>query len=215
MTTQTMVEKILSQKTGGDVLPNDMIVVPVDIAFAHDGTLPLAIQLMEDELATRTVHDPEKVIAVCDHASPSPSEQVSNVQIMMRRFARENGIAFYENGDGVCHQIVLERHAAPYKVIIGADSHTCTHGALGAFATGMGSTDMAAIMAYGKAWLKVPTSYRIKVEGDLGAHVYSKDVFPYLCRPITARVLAGRKAAAGTSIILQAGACSCRRSQRA
>jgi 3-isopropylmalate/(R)-2-methylmalate dehydratase large subunit len=77
-----------------DVLPNDMIVVPVDLAFAHDGTLPLAIQLMEDELATRTVHDPEKVIAICDHASPSPSEQVSNVQIMMRRFARENGIKF-------------------------------------------------------------------------------------------------------------------------
>ncbi len=150
MTTQTMVEKILSRKTGRDVLPNDMIVAPVDLAFAHDGTLPLAIQLMEDELATRTVHDPDKVIAICDHASPSPSEQVSNVQIMMRRFARENGIAFYENGDGVCHQIVLERHAAPYKVIIGADSHTCTHGALGAFATGMGSTDMAAIMAYGK-----------------------------------------------------------------
>ena len=186
MTTQTMVEKILSAKTGRDVLPNDMIVVPVDLAFAHDGTLPLAIQLMEDELATRTVHDPDKVIAVCDHASPSPSEQVSNVQIMMRRFARENGIAFYENGDGVCHQIVLERHAAPYKVIIGADSHTCTHGALGAFATGMGSTDMAAIMAYGKAWLKVPASYRIEVTGDLGAHVYSKDVFLYLCGRITA-----------------------------
>jgi 3-isopropylmalate/(R)-2-methylmalate dehydratase large subunit len=141
---------------------------------------------MEDELATRTVHDPEKVIAVCDHASPSPSEQVSNVRIMMRRFAQENGIAFYENGDGVCHQIVLERHAAPYKIIIGADSHTCTYGALGAFATGMGSTDMAAIMAYGKAWLKVPTSYRIEVTGNLGAHVYSKDVFLHLCGRITA-----------------------------
>ena len=186
MTTQTMVEKILSAKTGRDVLPNDMIVVPVDLAFAHDGTLPLAIQLMEDELQTRTVHDSEKMIAVCDHASPSPSEQVSNVQIMMRRFASENNITFYENGDGVCHQIVLERHAAPYKIIIGADSHTCTHGALGAFATGMGSTDMAAIMAYGKAWLKVPTSYRIEVDGDLGAHVYSKDVFLYLCGRITA-----------------------------
>lgn len=152
----------------------------------NDGTLPLAIQLMESELATRTVHDPEKVIAICDHASPSPSEQVPNVQIMMRRFAQENGIKFHENGDGVCHQIVLERHAAPYKVIVGADSHTCTYGALGAFATGMGSTDMAAIMAYGKAWLKVPTSYRIEVTGQLGAHVYSKDVFLHLCGRITA-----------------------------
>lgn len=89
---------------------------------------------MESELATRNVHDLEKVIAICDHASPSPSGQVSNVRIMMRRSAQENGIAFYENGDGVCHQIVLERHAGPYKVIVGADSHTCTYGALGAFA---------------------------------------------------------------------------------
>ena len=104
----------------------------------------------------------------------------------MRKFARENGILFYKNGDGVCHQIVLKRHAAPYKIIIGADSHTCTYGALGAFATGMGSTDMAAIMAYGKAWLKVPTSYRIEVTGNLGAHVYSKDVFMHLCGLITA-----------------------------
>ncbi len=76
----------------------------------------------------------------------------------MREFARENGIILYENGDGVCHQIVVENHAAPHKVIIGADRYTCMHGALGAFATGMGSTDMAAIMAYGKTWLKVPQS---------------------------------------------------------
>ena len=186
MTPQTMAEKILSKKTGAAVRPNDLIVVPVDLGFAHDGTLPLAIQLMEDELHTRTVHDPSKVIAICDHASPSPSEQVSNVQIMMREFARENGIALYENGDGVCHQIVVEKHAAPYKVIIGADSHTCTHGALGAFATGMGSTDMAAIMAYGKTWLKVPQSYRIEISGDLPDHVYSKDAFLYLCGKITA-----------------------------
>ena len=86
----------------------------------------------------------------------------------------------------VCHQIVLERHAAPYKIILGADSHTCTHGALGAFATGMGSTDMAAIMAYGKTWLKVPTSYRIEVTGNLGAHVYSEDAVLHLCGRITA-----------------------------
>lgn len=185
MTPQTLAEKILSTRTGADVRPNDLIVVPVDLAFAHDGTLPLAIQLMEDELQTG-VHDPSKVIAVCDHASPSPSEQVSNVHIMMRRFARENGIEFYENGDGVCHQIVIERYAAPYRIIIGADSHTCTHGALGAFATGMGSTDIAAIMAYGKTWLKVPPGYRIEITGELDGHVHSKDAFLYLCGRITA-----------------------------
>ncbi|MCD6208015.1 MAG: 3-isopropylmalate dehydratase large subunit [Methanosarcinales archaeon] len=185
-TAQTMVEKILSAKTKTDVRPNDMITVPVDFAFAHDGTLPLAIELMEDELGTRRVHDPEKVAGICDHASPSPSEQVSNVQAMMRAFACENEIAFYENGDGVCHQIVLERYAAPYKIVIGADSHTCTHGALGAFATGMGSTDLAAVMAYGKTWLKVPSSYRIEITGNLPEHIHSKDAFLYLCGKITA-----------------------------
>jgi len=141
---------------------------------------------MEDELGTRTVHDPDKVIATCNHASQSPSKHASNIRIMMRSFAQENGIIFYGNGDGMYHQIVLERCAAPYKIIIGADSHTCTYGTLGTFATGMGSADMAAIMAYGKAWLKVPTSYRIKVAGNPITQVYSTDVFPYPCGKITA-----------------------------
>ncbi|MEM2924831.1 MAG: 3-isopropylmalate dehydratase large subunit [Methanocellales archaeon] len=174
---KTMAEKILSKKLGREVTPGDLIVCEVDLAFAHDGTMPLAIQQMESGFKTRRVFDSNKVIGICDHAIPSPSEKISNVHSMMRNFARENNIPFFENGDGICHQIVIEKYAAPYKVIVGADSHTCTHGALGAFATGLGSTDIAAVFVYGKTWFKVPESLKININGRLPRYVYSKDVF--------------------------------------
>ncbi len=180
-----MAEKILSAKTNIDVTAGDIIVTPVDLVFAHDGTMPLAIQQM-DFLGKREVFDPNKVIGICDHASPSPSEKISNVHTFMREFARENKVHFFENGDGICHQIVVEKFAAPWKIIIGGDSHTCTHGALGAFSTGMGSTDIGAIMAYGKTWLKVPESFKFKVIGGLKKGVYSKDVILHIIGEIGA-----------------------------
>ncbi len=183
---KTLAEKILSQKSGKDVAPGDIVTVPVDFVFGQDGTMPLAIEQMEKELGTRKVFDPKKVGAVCDHASPSPSEQVSNVHIFMRKFARENGIHFFENGDGICHQIVAEKFAAPGKIVIGADSHTCTHGALAAFATGMGSTDVGAIMAYGTTWLRVPETFKFQIDGELPKWVTSKDVFLHIVKEITA-----------------------------
>ena len=179
---KTISEKILSKQSGKDVGSGDIAAVPVDLVFAHDGTLPLAIQ----QLGDHPVKYPDKMAAICDHASPSPSEKVSNVQTFMRRFAHNHGVKFFENGDGICHQIVLERYAAPYKIIIGGDSHTCTHGALGAFATGMGSTDVAAIMAYGKTWLKVPETIKVELSGQLNDRVHSKDVFLDLISQITA-----------------------------
>ncbi|HIH40207.1 MAG TPA: 3-isopropylmalate dehydratase large subunit [Halobacteria archaeon] len=182
---QTMAEKILSNKIKKDVYAGDMIISPIDLAFAHDGTLPLAIEKME-EMDSRKVFDKDRVLVICDHASPSPSEKVSNVHIMMRRFAKENGLRLYENGDGICHQIVLEKFSAPYKVIVGADSHTCTHGGLGAFATGMGSTDIAAAMIYGKTWFKVPEAYKIEANGTLKTNVFSKDLFLYIAGKIGA-----------------------------
>lgn len=179
---KTISEKILSKRSGVDAASGDIVTVPVDLVFAHDGTLPLAIQ----ELGGHSVKFPANVVAFCDHASPSPSEKVSNVQTLMRQFAHRYGLDFYENGDGICHQIVLERYASPYKIIVGGDSHTCTHGALGAFATGMGSTDVASIMAYGKTWLKVPETAHVEVSGKLPKSVHSKDVFLELLSRITA-----------------------------
>ena len=182
---KTMVEKILSSKVKHDLCAGDIVIMPVDLVFAHDGTLPLAIQQM-GLFGSKEVFDSRKVVGICDHASPSPSEKVSNVHAMMRRFADENNMDFYENGDGICHQIVIERYAVPWKVIIGADSHTTTHGALGAFATGMGSTDVAAIMRYGKTWLKIPESFKVEVNGRLNEHVHSKDIFLHMVGEITA-----------------------------
>jgi len=173
---QTLSEKVLSRAVGNDVHVGEIVVVPVDLAFAHDGTLPLAIQQMEAGLGTRRVADPARVAAFCDHASPSPSEKVSNVHVFMREFAAENGITnFFENGDGICHQLVTEKFAAPYNIIIGADSHTCTHGAMGAFATGMGSTDVAVAMAYGSTWLRVPESHSYVLDGSMRQPISSKD----------------------------------------
>ena len=184
---KTLAEKILSAKSGKDCVPGDIVTVPVDFVFSHDGTMPLAIQQMEKELGTRKVFDPKKVAGICDHASPSPSEQVSNVQIFMRQFARENNMPyFFENGDGICHQIVAEKFSAPGKIIIGGDSHTCTHGALAAFGTGMGSTDVGAIMAFGNTWLRVPESYKFDINGELPKYVTSKDVFLHIVKEITA-----------------------------
>jgi len=179
---KTISEKILSKRSGVDAASGDIVTVPVDLVIAHDGTLPLSIQ----ELGGHSVKFPKSVVAFCDHASPSPSEKVSNVQALMRQFAHAYRLDFYENGDGICHQIVLERYASPYKIIVGGDSHTCTHGALGAFATGMGSTDVASIMAYGKTWFKVPETVHVKVSGKLPKSVHSKDVFLELLSRITA-----------------------------
>lgn len=180
----TIIEKILSRKVGKDVYPGDIIVSPVDLVFAHDGTMPLVLERMEP--IGKSVFDSNKVIAICDHASPSPSDKIANIHEQMRDFAFRNKMGFYENGDGICHQIVLENLASPYKVIIGADSHTTTHGALGAFATGMGSTDVAAIMISGETWLRVPESFKILIEGHTKPNVFSKDVFLHLIGEIGA-----------------------------
>ena len=162
---KTLVEKILSARLERDVETGEILTLDVDLVFAHDGTLPLAIQQME-QLCVRKVFDASKVVAICDHATPPPSERAANVHAFMRRFAEENGIMLFENGDGICHQLILENFAAPLKIIVGADSHSTTHGALGAFATGMGSTDVAAILAFGKTWVKVPESFKVIVEGE-------------------------------------------------
>ena len=173
---KTLVEKILSARLERDVETGEILTLDVDLVFAHDGTLPLAIQQME-QLCVRKVFDASKVVAICDHATPPPSERAANVHAFMRRFAEENGIMLFENGDGICHQLILENFAAPLKIIVGADSHSTTHGALGAFATGMGSTDVAAILAFGKTWVKVPESFKVIVEGEPPPHVSSKDIF--------------------------------------
>ncbi|MEM2466431.1 MAG: 3-isopropylmalate dehydratase large subunit [Candidatus Bathyarchaeia archaeon] len=178
-----MAEKILSQKVGKTVTAGEVIVSDIDLLMAHDGTAPLAIEQFL-KLEVDKVFDPSKILLVIDHAGPSPSDKVSNIHKMMREFARKNGCHFRDVGYGVCHQIMIEEFVEPCMVVIGADSHTCTHGVLGAFATGMGSTEVAVGMAYGQTWLKVPETIRVDVLGELKWPLSSKDIALYLMKEL-------------------------------
>jgi len=177
---QTLAEKILSRKLGREVSPGEIVVVPVDVAMAHDGTAPLAIQQLKS-MGISKVRNPEKVVFVIDHVAPSSNEGTSALHKMMREFATSQGITLYDVGEGICHQVLAERgHVFPGAVVIGADSHTCTHGAFAAFATGVGSTDFAAAVASGKIWLRVPESLKVVVTGGTKPVVTSKDIALYI-----------------------------------
>ncbi len=182
---KTLAEKILSAKSGTEVNAGDIVVVPLDLVFAQDSTGPLTLrQLSETNL--KTIHNPERIILFIDHSAPSPARELSNDHIFLRSFAEEKGVILSDVGEGICHQIVAESFASPGDVIVGADSHTVTAGALGAFATGMGSTDIAIAMALGKTWLRVPETVRIVVHGRFGKGVYAKDLILHLIGQIGA-----------------------------
>ncbi|MHA1595017.1 MAG: 3-isopropylmalate dehydratase large subunit [Candidatus Baldrarchaeia archaeon] len=171
----TIAEKILSKKVGRKVEAGDLIVCDVDLVMAHDGTAPLAIEQLKS-LGVDDVFDPSKIVLVIDHTAPSPSSNISNIHKMMREFARRTSCHFRDIGYGICHQILIEEFVKPWTVVAGADSHTCTHGGLGAFAAGFGSTDITVMMAYGKTWLRVPESIKVEVSGELEWPVTAKDV---------------------------------------
>ena len=177
---RTAAEKILSLKAGEDVRAGDIAVVPVDGAMATDTTAPLAIRAFEGMGGT-AVWDPSKLSLVLDHATPAPNERISTLHTLMRDFAARNGTYFYDVGDGICHQLMMDNgHVAPGDLFVGADSHTPTLGAIGAFAVGVGSTDLAAVMLTGRIWLKVPRTLRIELSGSLRRGTYAKDVILHL-----------------------------------
>ncbi|RJQ42227.1 MAG: 3-isopropylmalate dehydratase large subunit [Gaiellales bacterium] len=175
----TLAEKIISAHAGKDVKPGEIIVTGVDVTALQDGTGPLAIQQLE-ELDMVRAHNPAKTVLFIDHAAPSPRKELSNAHMSLRRFARETGAVLSEISEGVCHQRLVESFVSPGDILIGADSHTCTSGALGAFSTGMGSTDVAIGIATGKTWLKVPETIRIELTGSFSKGVYAKDLILHL-----------------------------------
>ncbi|OGP75626.1 MAG: 3-isopropylmalate dehydratase large subunit [Deltaproteobacteria bacterium RBG_16_49_23] len=176
---RTLAEKILSEHAGKEVGVGEIVVVKVDLAYAQDGTGPLAVRKIQ-EMGFKKVFNPEKTIFFLDHASPSPKFELSNDHTFLRDFALKTGCKISDVGYGISHQVVAEREVKPGEVVIGADSHTCTGGALGAFATGVGSTDAAVAIALGKIWLRVPETIRIVVEGTLPTGVYGKDIILHL-----------------------------------
>ncbi len=179
MLKQTLAEKIISAHTPAPVRAGDFTVADVDVAAVQDGTGPLTVAELEKAGFT-TVKNPARTILFIDHAAPSPRKELSNTHLVLRDFAKRTGAVLSEIGEGVCHQLLVEKYVNPGEILIGADSHTCTSGALGAFATGMGSTDVAVGMAIGKAWLKVPATFKIEVTGKFQAGVGAKDLILHL-----------------------------------
>jgi 3-isopropylmalate/(R)-2-methylmalate dehydratase large subunit len=182
---KTISEKILGEKSGIDAKAGDIVISPVDLVFVQDTTGPLTIRQFQAG-KRQSLASPGRTALFIDHASPSPNRQLSNDQAFMRQFAADSGCLMFDAGSGVCHQIVAEQLANPGDVIVGADSHTVTAGALGAFATGMGSSDIAVAMSLGKTWFRVPESFKIEVSGQFQAGVSAKDLILYLIGSIGA-----------------------------
>jgi len=175
----TLTQKIISAHIRREVNPGEIVIIDVDCAFLQDGTGPLAIKRLE-ELSFSSISPPKKSIIFIDHSSPSPNMLLSNDHKLLRDFAGKNNIPLFDVGQGVCHQIIAERFAKPGDIVIGSDSHSCTAGGLGAFGTGMGSTDLAVILSQGKTWLKVPPVINVLIDGAFPKGVYAKDIILYL-----------------------------------
>jgi len=183
---QTIAEKILSSHSKKRVKAGDLVIADIDFSFAQDGTAPLVIKTFQDIGAKRIAH-PKKTAFVIDHSAPSPNVGVSTLHRLMRDFAKKHKILLYDIGCGVCHQVIPEGgNVTCGDLVVGADSHTCTYGALNSFSTGLGSTDIAASMISGKLWFKVPESIKIIIKGKIPKGIYAKDVILYIIGELTA-----------------------------
>ncbi|MGF7400942.1 3-isopropylmalate dehydratase large subunit [Thermoanaerobacterium thermosaccharolyticum] len=178
----TLTQKILADKAGYDVRPGDLIEIDVDMVLGNDVTSPVAIKEFS-KIGSKKVFDKEKIALVPDHFVPNKDIKSAEQVNIVRKFAKEYGIVnFFEVGKmGIEHALLPEKGLVlPGDVVIGADSHTCTYGAITCFSTGIGSTDMACAMATGKAWFKVPEAIRFNLKGKLNKWVSGKDVILYI-----------------------------------
>lgn len=181
---KTLAEKILSEKSGADARAGDIVIAQVDLSFVQDTTGPLTVR--QFQTSGMSVANPERTVLFIDHAAPSPNANLSNDHIFLRDFSQESGCVMSDAGEGVCHQIVAESYARPGDVVVGADSHTVTAGGLGAFATGMGSSDVAVAFGLGRTWFRVPETFKIEVTGNFQKGVLSKDLILHLIGKIGA-----------------------------
>lgn len=182
---KTLAEKILSNKSDSDARAGNIVIAQLDLVFVQDSIGPLTFRQYR-EANLDTIFDTEKTFVFIDHAVPSPIRELSNDHIFLRTFAQEKGLQLSDVGQGVCHQIVAESLANPGDIIVGSDSHTCTAGALAAFATGMGASDIAIGMALGKTWFRVPETIKVVVNGRFTPGVYAKDLILHLIGQIGA-----------------------------
>ena len=172
----TIGEKIIARAAGVDsVKPNDIHTVTLDRMMSNDGTTHLTVDMYNNQLKHPQVADPDKVVFIMDHNVPAENPKTAEAHKKMRNFALEHGIRLYE-GQGVCHQIMMEDYVCPGELIFGADSHTTSYGALGAFGTGVGCTDFLYAMVTGTSWVMVPETIRFNLHGKLRPGVYARDL---------------------------------------
>ncbi len=173
---KTLVEKIFSEQCSRDISAGDVVMAPISGAMLHDITGPMAIDKFY-EMGGDRVFDPAKVIMMFDHQAPADSLNAAENQKKMRAFAREQGILNYDIKEGVCHQVTMEKgRVCPGDITVGGDSHTCTYGAAGAFATGIGSTDLGFVLRFGCLYFRVPETIRTEISGRFSEYVGPKDL---------------------------------------
>lgn len=171
------IDRLVSRVVGRDVSPGDIVVVDIDAVYAQDGTAPLVIEVIEKELGAGELLAASRTYFFIDHSAPAPHVAAATVHREMRRFCRKWGVHLYDVGSGICHQVVVDEGIArPGMVVMGADSHTPTIGALGLYALGVGSTDAAIAIAYGRQWVRVPPTVKVVLTGRPPAGVMSKDI---------------------------------------
>lgn len=186
MAGKTISEKILAAKSGRDARAGDVVVCGVDLALGTDASAPMAIDYFE-AMGGMRVRDPHRLVFAFDHYAPAPSVATSGFHNRLRAFAAAHRIPVWDVGQGIGHQLIVESgRALPGGLVVGADSHAVTYGALNCFATGIGSSDLAAIMICGRIWLRVPESIQVTLTGRLRAGVYPKDIALALARELRA-----------------------------
>ena len=172
----TIGEKIIARAAGVEsVKAGEIHTVNLDYMMSNDGTTHLTVDMFHNKLKKPRIADKDKLVFIVDHNIPAENPKTAAAHRKMREFAKEHGIKFYE-GKGVCHQIMVEDFVEPGQLIMGADSHTCSYGALGAFGTGIGCTDFLYGMVTGKSWVMVPETIRFNLTGKLREGVYPRDL---------------------------------------
>ncbi len=184
----TIAEKILARASGKkEVKPDEIVVANIDIAMSHENADMARKSFLE--IGVEKVWDPNKIVIIFDHRIPAESEKTATTHKAVREFVKAQGIPnFFDVGrGGICHQILPDHgYAWPGAVLVGTDSHTTTHGAFGAFATGIGATEMAGVWTEGKLWFKVPHTIRVEINGKLREDVSAKDVILYVIGKLSA-----------------------------
>ncbi|ADY01728.1 3-isopropylmalate dehydratase [Vulcanisaeta moutnovskia 768-28] len=189
---QTLTEKILTRASGRPISPGDIVEVNVDLAAFHDLTGYHVIEVME-KMGKVRIWDLDKFVLAFDHLAPPPTERAAEIQVGLRKLAKSLNVKYFHDvGDGILHQLLLEKYALPGQVVMAADSHTTTAGAVGAFAQGLGASDIAAIVITGKTWLMIPEPFKIRLMGRLNPGVYGKDVALHILREFKAEGLSGK-----------------------